>query len=377
MIRIAIVGCGKIADQHVEQIARIPGCQIVAVCDREELMAKQLQERINVPARFTDVQDLLNKAEPDIVHITAPPQSHYPVGKLCLEAGCHLYIEKPFTVTYGEATELIDLAQRRNLKLTVGHDAQFTQAANQMRKLVTEGYLGGPPVHMESYYCYDLGDGAYAKALLGDGYHWVRALPGGLLQNTISHGISKVAEYLTGDQLDVVAYGFTSRLLRSVGETDIVDELRVIIHDGERTAYFTFSSQMRPCLHMLRLYGPKNALIVDQAQQTVIKVPGKHHKSYLEQFLPPWHYAKEYIGNALGNMKKFAKADFQMEYGKKFLISTFYRSVVEGGPVPIPYREILLTSRIMEDIFSHLSLARSVQRPEPASETLQNNAAGL
>ena len=377
MIRIAIVGCGKIADQHVEQIARIPDCQIVAVCDREELMAKQLQERINVPARFSEVQDLLKKTEPDIVHITAPPQSHYPVGKLCLEAGCHLYIEKPFTVTYEEATELIDLAQRRNLKVTVGHDAQFTQAANQMRKLVAEGYLGGPPVHMESYYCYDFGDGAYAKALLGDGYHWVRALPGGLLQNTISHGISKVAEYLTGGDLNVEAYGFTSELLKSFGETEIVDELRVIIHDGERTAYFTFSSQMRPSLHMLRLYGPKNGLIIDQGQQTVIKVPGKRYKSYLEQFLPPWHYARQYIRNALGNMKNFAKADFHMEYGKKFLISAFYRSVVEGGPVPIPYREILLTSRIMEDIFSHLSLARSVQHPEPAPETLQNNAAGL
>src|SRR5262249_35263452 len=146
---------------------------------------------------------------------------------------------------------------------------------------------------MESYYCYDLTDAGYAKALLGDSQHWVRNLPGGLLQNTISHGVSKVAEFLTGERLEIVVRGFTSPLLRSIGETQIVDELRVIIYDGSATAYFTFSSQMRPPLHELRLCGPRNGLIVDERQQTVIKVRGTSFKSYLEQLLPPWDYAKQ------------------------------------------------------------------------------------
>ncbi len=257
MLKVAIVGCGKIADDHAEQILHIPGCEIVGVCDREELMAMQLRERLNVPAHFAEVQDLLEQAKPDVVHITTPPQTHFSVGMMCLEAGCHVYIEKPFTVNFAEAQQLIALAERKGCKLTVGHNAQFSHSANQMRGLVAQGYLGGPPVHLESYYCYDLGDARYAKSLLGDSSHWVRKLPGGLLQNTISHGVSKVAEFLSGDAPQVVAYGFTSQLLRSIGETQIIDELRVIIHDGVATAYFTFSSQMRPSLHMLRMYGPK------------------------------------------------------------------------------------------------------------------------
>ena len=59
MLKVAIIGCGKIADQHAEQILRIPGCEIVGVCDQEELMARQLQERLNVGKYFTEVQDLL------------------------------------------------------------------------------------------------------------------------------------------------------------------------------------------------------------------------------------------------------------------------------------------------------------------------------
>jgi predicted dehydrogenase len=370
MLKVGIIGCGKIADQHAAQILRIPGCEIVGVCDREELMAQQLQERLNVGRCFTEVSDLLDKAQPDVVHITAPPQTHYSVGKLCLEAGCHVYMEKPFTVTYAEATELIDLAEHKMLNLTVGHNTQFSHVANRMRQLVAGGYLGGAPVHLESYYCYDLSDASYAKALLADSDHWIRSLPGGLLQNTISHGIGRIAEFLTGNAFEVVAHGFTSRLLRSIGETKIIDELRVIINDGTTTAYFTFSSQMRPCLHMLHLYGPKNGLIMDEQKQTLIKVRGAPYKSYLQQFLPPWDYARQYVGNALGNMKKFVKADFQAGYGMKFLIHALYRSITEGTPVPIPYSEILRTSRIMDEIFSQLCLTQSTAIAECAGRGL-------
>lgn len=369
MLRVAIVGCGKIADQHAQEIVHIPGCEIVGVCDREELMASQLRERLNVTAHFTGADELLDKAKPDVVHITTPPQTHYTLAKLCLEAGCHVYVEKPFTVNLADAHELVDLATRLNLKLTVGHNAQFSHAANRMRNLVAEGYLGGPPVHMESYYCYDLSDAGYAKALLGDRYHWVRTLPGGLLQNTISHGISKVAEFLTGDP-KVVAFGFTSPLLKSIGEKEIVDELRVILHDGAATAYFTFSSQMRPSLHMLRMYGPKNGLIMDEDQQTLVKLKGSRYKSYLQQFVPPWDHAKQHVGNSLGNIKKFLRADFQTGYGMKVLIQNFYSSIVDGKPVPIPYDEILRNSRIMNEIFSQLNSPHNVPLAERLGEGL-------
>ena len=98
-MRAAIIGCGKIADAHASQILRVPGSRIVAVCDREELMAQQLKERFDVEYAFTDVKELLDVAKPDVVHITTPPQSHHQLGMLCLEAGCHVYMEKPFTVT--------------------------------------------------------------------------------------------------------------------------------------------------------------------------------------------------------------------------------------------------------------------------------------
>src|SRR5208283_1290107 len=133
--------------------------------------------------------------------------------------------------------------------------------------------------------------------------HWVRRLPGKLLQNIISHGIARIAEFLTGDSLEVVAYGFTSPALKRMGESEIIDELRVIICEQERTtAYFTFSSQMRPALHQFRIYGPKNGLALDQDDETLIKLRGARLQSYLEKFVPPAILAGQYIGNLAGNM---------------------------------------------------------------------------
>ena len=164
---------------------------------------------------------------------------------------------------------------------------------------------------MESYYCYELGDSSYARALLSDKQHWVRRLPGKLLHNIISHGIARIAEFLTSDSPHVIAHGFVSPHLKRKGEDEIIDELRVIISEDNRTtAYFTFSSQMRPSLHQFRLYGPRNGLILDHDQETLIKLRGANFKSYLEKFIPPVTLSGQYLGNLKGNIRKFLRETF-------------------------------------------------------------------
>jgi predicted dehydrogenase len=370
VLKIALVGCGKIADAHAAQIQRLKDCAIVAVCDREPLMARQLADRFPIGQCFSDVGDLLTQARPDVVHITTPPQGHYDIARQCLEAGCHVYVEKPFTLDYAEARKLVTLAQERRLKITAGHDDQFSHVARRMRALVATGYLGGPPVHMESYYVYELG-GSYVAALMGDKRHWVRRLPGKLLHNIISHGIARIAEFMTSDAPEVIACGFTSPYLRSLGETEIVDELRVIVsEESGMTAYFTFSSQMRPDVHHFRIFGPKNGLMLDQDQEMLIKLRGARRVSYLEKFVPPLVYARQYLGNFNSNLRTFLARDFQMKAGMKFLIESFYRSITEGAPDPITPREILLTARIMDAIFEQINSGTAAPGAAARRETI-------
>lgn len=363
MLKIGIVGCGKIADSHASQILRVSGCQIVGACDREPLMAKQFYERFPVAHYFASVEELVNDARPDVVHITTPPASHFQIAEYCLKNGCHVYVEKPFVLDAREAEALINMAIERDVKLTVGHNYQFNPAARRMRALVKEGYLGGNPLHMESYYGYDLGDQSYARALLGDKQHWVRKLPGKLLQNIISHGVARISEFLSADEPHVIATGYSSQIMREIGETEIIDELRVIIREGNgTTAYFTFSSQMKPVLQEFRMYGPKNGLILDQNHEVLVRLRGTKFKSYANFFIPPVLMAKQQLGNWSGNLSLFLKRDFHMDSGMKYLIESFYRSIQEGSPVPIPYREIILTTRIMDRIFAQLQAAQTQEQ---------------
>jgi predicted dehydrogenase len=331
-------------------------------------MARQLYERFPVRKYFTELTQLLSEAKPDVVHITTPPESHFSIAKLCLDWGSHVYVEKPFTIYEHEARKLIELANEKGRKITAGHDDQFSHVARRMRRLVQSGYLGDGPVHMDSYFCYKIGRSGYAGALLGDPNHWVRRLPGKLLQNIISHGVARIAEFLSSDSPEVIAYGFVSPLLRSMGESEIIDELRVIVSEqAGTTAYFTFSSQMRPDIHEFRIYGNKNGLIVDQDTETLIKLRGDGYKSYLQMFAPPVIMARQHLGNLKVNLGKFLARDFHMKSGMKYLIEAFYRSIVENTPVPIPYREILLTAKIMDAIFVQLTRQSQMHAGRPVA----------
>jgi predicted dehydrogenase len=351
MLRVAIIGCGKIADQHVLALQRIPDCGVVAACDRESLMAQQIAQRFRIPRVFDDATEMLRLAKPDVVHITTPPQSHSTLAMECLEAGNHVYLEKPFTVTADEAQRLLECAADRKLLVAAGHNYQFTREMCRLRQLVAEGFLGGPPVHLESHWSYDLSDASYVSPILGNRNHWVRRLPGQLLHNILSHGIARLAEFM-GDEVSVMASAHQSDQLGRIGGAEILDELRVLLRDrAGTTAFFCFSTQIKPGLSQFRITGPRNSLVVDQSSGSLVRFRSGSYKSYLTYFVPPLQMARQQLANSLGNIWAFVRGELYQDFGMKELIERFYQSIRGNGPPPIPYREILLTARIMDEVF--------------------------
>lgn len=366
MLRIALTGCGKIADQHVQAIRRLPNCELVAVCDREIRMARQLAERFGIPGCYADLGALLAEAKPDVVHIATPPQSHAAVARQCLEAGAHVYVEKPFTLTAAEAEQLIAIADRQNLRLTAGHNLQFTPEMLEMRRLVAGGALGDRAVHVESHFSYSLDDTSYVGAVVGNRNHWVRQLPGQLFHNIVSHGIAKLAEHLDDELTEVVAMAHQSDRLARMGGGEICDELRVQLRDARgTTAYFCFSTQLSPPVNQLRVFGRAHSLVVDHASGSLVRLMNRPAKSYLTYFLPPLRLAREHFRNGRRNIIRFLRRELYQDYGMKELIGQFYQSIEGGGPPPLPYREILLTARIMDEVFAQI---RASHRPISAPE---------
>lgn len=368
MLRIAIVGCGKVADQHVHAIKRISNCVIVSLCDRELLMAKQLGERFDISQCFSDLTEMLRQSSPDVVHITTPPQSHFSLARQCLAAGSNVYLEKPFALTANEALSLVQLAKSSDLRITAGHNYQFTLEMLEMRRLIEKGFLGGRPIHLESFWSYNLGDSLYAGSFLGSRTHWLRQLPGQLFHNIISHGIAKLAEFLDDEISEIVAIADQSGQLRRLPEEDILDELRVLIRDKRgTTALFCFSSQIKG-LNQLRIYGPSGSLVADIITGSLVRREARAYKSYLTYFVPAVKNAWEHFRSLSLNVMNFARRRLYQDFGMKELIERFYNCISKKGEPPIPYREIVLTARIMDEIFAQIYSTPN-QKSEMRSES--------
>ena len=269
-LRVGIVGCGKIADGHVEEIAKMGArARVVAVCDLELLMAEQLAFRYGIPCHYDSLAQMLERERLDVLHITTPPGSHLALATMAIAAGCHVYVEKPLTMSYAESKRLIDTAVAANKLVTVGYTYYFDPPARTMRALIDKGVVGDV-VHLESFYGYNL-SGQFGSAILGDSQHWVHRLPGKLFHNNVDHLLNKATEFIADDEPVIHATGYTRREHRfGDGRDAMLDELRLTMIGSRVSMYGTFSAAIRPTGHFLRVYGTNGSLHVDFLARTVV-----------------------------------------------------------------------------------------------------------
>lgn len=131
-LKCAVVGTGYLGKFHAEKYASLPDCELVAVVDINEAAANAVAQRHGASA-LTDYQSLLGHV--DAVSIVVPTTLHHAVSKDFLNGGAHVLVEKPITVTVAEADELIEIAERKNLILQVGHLERFNPAVLGMDNL--------------------------------------------------------------------------------------------------------------------------------------------------------------------------------------------------------------------------------------------------
>ena len=154
--------------------------------------------------------------------------------------------------------------------------------------------------------------------------------------------------------MEIAATAHQSEQLRSLGAQEVMDELRVLIRDKSgTTAFFCFSTQMKG-LNQLRVYGPANSITADIITGSLVRNTSRSYKSYLTYFIPPLRNAKEHFRNAQCNIANFLRRRLYQDFGMKELIERFYDSIRTNEPPPIPYREIILTARIMDEIFAQI-----------------------
>jgi predicted dehydrogenase len=142
MVKLGVIGYGYWGPNIVRNFSKHQDCKVVAVCDKNpEALARVLIQHPNVRL-MTDADDIVTSSEIDAVAIVTSVSSHYQLAKKALENGKHIFVEKPFTATSAQAEELVELAERKNLRIMVDHTFLFTGAVRKIKQLINEGTLG-------------------------------------------------------------------------------------------------------------------------------------------------------------------------------------------------------------------------------------------
>src|SRR6267154_1640093 len=148
VLRVGVIGYGYWGPNIVRNFQGHEKADVVAVCDKNpKSLSRVRRAHPEVPVT-SDQMEVLTSTQVDVVAVVTPVWTHFELAKLALENGKHVFVEKPFTSTTAQAEQLIELAERKNLKIMVDHTFLFTGAVKRIKQFVDDGTLG-------SLYYYD------------------------------------------------------------------------------------------------------------------------------------------------------------------------------------------------------------------------------
>ena len=142
VLRVGVIGYGYWGPNIVRNFHGQEHSRVMMVCDKSTKSLRRVQQSYPDMLVTGDADEILKATDIDVVAIVTPVHAHFDLAKRALENGKHIFVEKPFTSTSAQAEELIELAERKNLKIMVDHTFLFTGVVKRMRQLIDDGVLG-------------------------------------------------------------------------------------------------------------------------------------------------------------------------------------------------------------------------------------------
>ena len=206
-MKYALIGCGRISPNHIIA-AKNNDLDMVAICDVDPSCMEDKVRKFEIPAfvkRYTDYKVLLENEKPELVAICTESGLHARIALDCINAGCHIIIEKPIALSIADADAIIALAKEKGVKVCVNHQNRFNMSIQKIRDAVDKGRFGKMfygTAHIRwardwEYYSRAKWRGTWAQ-------------DGGCLMNQCIHNIDLLIWMLGGEPVEVMAY--TDRL---------------------------------------------------------------------------------------------------------------------------------------------------------------------
>lgn len=334
VLKIAILGGGKMAGQHAAAIATLKNARLLAVADPVVAEA-DLRARFGTEVKiYRDATALLREVSPDVVHIVTPPASHVDLARLALEHGAHVYVEKPFALTEADARAVLALAEARGLKACAAHQVLFQDAGRNYRQHM---HLIGEPVHVESYFSFK----TVRRRADGKG----SVTPVEQLIDILPHPVYLLLSAFESEQTPEME-------LRAV-EVSPQGEVRALVSVQGRMAVLVVTLQGRPIESYLRIIGTNGSINADFILAGVTKLPGPG-ASAPAVVLRPFSQARQMVFGSLATLFNMLFRRHKSYPGLAELLQGFYASIKGDGRVPVSPQSILQTVRLCEQIGARL-----------------------
>ena len=350
-MRVGIIGCGGVAERHLIPLRRLTGVEIVGVADPNESNAQAIARLLGIRHIYRDAESLLNAQRPDVVHILTPPQFHRDLSIPAMEAGCHVFVEKPMALNVEEADEMIAASRHHGVTLGVCHNHLFLPAVIEAQELVARGALGtvvGAEVYWRAFR--GVYSERYRKAT------WLYKLPGGVLHEPAPHPVYLLRAFV--DPLRIIAV-----LSKPTGSDPLTpsEDLHVLVEGETGVGSMTISTSTGPKQRFLRVHGTVMSIHIDLATNTLVKFRTSG-TAKLSKALANLDHGLQLLSKTIAKTLRTLLG--RGKHGHEILIERFYESLRQGTDPPVTGEDGRAVVAVLDHIWSELAVANARREAE-------------
>ena len=355
-LRAGLLGAGVIAAGHASALRLIPGVELIAVCDRDLQKATQLQTQFGIPQVFDDVGQMLRTANLDVVHILLPPSVHAEAAIECLRANCHVFVEKPFTLSTAEGKRTQAVAEHQGKTIGVNHNLTYLPG---MLRLIEEvkRYRVGAVEHVTVVY--NLPMPALAAGQHG---HWMLGDTNRLILELAPHPVSVICR-LVGEVQEAATVVSGGMVLKNGKQFYDTWQSSLVCTRGTGQLFLSVGRDyLNTWVHLV---GEDGEIFVDLRRNTV-RLSEKTKYLRMDNLIDSWRNGKETVRASLGTFVRQTQGalglkppfDMQSE-SMNMSILAYYEALLNDWPVPVGAAEGLTVVRGCEAIIESALGART------------------
>jgi predicted dehydrogenase len=256
-IKIGIIGAGRMGITHFSILNPHPDVKITSIADTSGMVLNLMEKYLDGLTTYKDYKDLIVKDKPDALLVCTPPNLHYQILKMAAEHNIHVFVEKPYTTNYWQASELAELFKTKGLINQVGYVNRFNDVFKKVKNLVETNVIGKIiRYRSEMFSC------TISKPDDGSGWRGTRETGGGVIFEMSSHAIDLV-NYIVGKPDKVIGTAYNSVYSKNV--EDIVSSTFIYNSGIVGGIYINWCDESyRKPTNKLELFGEKGKILADQ-----------------------------------------------------------------------------------------------------------------